>query len=220
MLERKCRYCGAELPADKPENQFCGHSCSAKLSNRVRAKRAACLTCGSSISAARKYCSRGCFQTWWAGTRPRAEKKQPGLVPYAVGLLLPRTVKGRYKNGAGYFELFFTDGTRATEHRVVATRMLGRELVDGEAVHHKNGCKTDNDESNLAVMEAREHLRHHAHERAGMVESFPCSHCGTVFQKPSRFFRFKRKAGQTQFYCSRSCSGTASREQVLARQRS
>ena len=47
-------------------------------------------------------------------------------------------------------------------HRVVAEEMLGRPLLKGEVVHHKDGDKQNNNPSNLEVFSSQaEHAREH-----------------------------------------------------------
>jgi hypothetical protein len=55
-------------------------------------------------------------------------------------------------NSAGYVFLF-TDRqhTSVYEHQFIMMQMLGRSLLDGEEVHHKNGRHGDNRPENLEI---------------------------------------------------------------------
>ena len=69
-----------------------------------------------------------------------------------VGPAQPLRVRGVVKpRKDGYIRLTMPGGRRVLKHVLVMEQQLGRRLVDGENVHHKNGVKSDNDPSNLEL---------------------------------------------------------------------
>ena len=46
----------------------------------------------------------------------------------------------------------YKDGKSERKHRIVAEKMLGRKLKKDEVVHHIDGNKRNNDESNLMIV--------------------------------------------------------------------
>lgn len=69
-----------------------------------------------------------------------------------VGPAQPTRVRGTVKpTKEGYRRVHIGNGRRVLEHVHVMEQLLGRYLVDGENVHHKNGVKDDNDPSNLEL---------------------------------------------------------------------
>jgi hypothetical protein len=96
-------------------------------------------------------------------------------------------------------------------HRVVMENKLGRILVAGEVVHHKDRDKHNNDEDNLEVMSSSEHSRLHAKKGRTFV-TLRCFSCGTVFEREIRQFKTYHEP-----HCSRRCIGisTAVKRKVL-----
>lgn len=78
---------------------------------------------------------------------------------------------GRHMLKTGYMVVLAPDDPEADsrgyvlEHRMVIRRAIGRMLLPGEVVHHKDGDKTNNNPVNLFVFTSQaEHARHHARE--------------------------------------------------------
>lgn len=68
------------------------------------------------------------------------------------------------------------DRSKVYWYRIVARNMLGRELLPGEEVHHRNGDQTDDRSENLEVLGAAEH--HDRHVQARLAAKAPCAECG------------------------------------------
>jgi hypothetical protein len=73
-------------------------------------------------------------------------------------------------------------GAETTQHRLIAERVLGKQLPDGVQVHHVNHDPSDNKKSNLVVCEnAAYHKLIHVREAAfygcGRPDWRRCNYC-------------------------------------------
>lgn len=114
---------------------------------------------------------------------------------------------GNYRNKGGQRLL----------HREVWAKANGRPAPDGYDVHHKDHNKDNNDPSNLELLSASEHARHHGPYRGGCVDwdpetrgrirsaawkrrqprSLVCECCQTPFES----------TGMRAKFCSPYCTG-------------
>lgn len=81
----------------------------------------------------------------------------PGKLTSSHGYVLVRVPKDHHR-GFGPPGLSYA---YAYEHDLVMEHEIGRHLISGEIVHHKNEKKQDNSPSNLEIKTLSEHMRHH-----------------------------------------------------------
>lgn len=157
-----CENCGGCFPPRKGK-KFCGKVCMRRaIAKRYYRRKGSskfstvCDFCGAQFNTdkgSRKFCSRLCSS--------ESQKKY---------LTVPDCISGagrKLDKTLGYVRVYAPMHKEANswgyvyEHRVIAERIVGRELAPGEVVHHKNGERWDNRPDNLEVMGAREHGRLH-----------------------------------------------------------
>ena len=122
------------------------------FSFRPAVREISCQQCGASFIRSRKskarFCSKSCI---WKETKgPEYNAK------IARESTEKRGASQRRKGTKWYVKL---NGRH--EYRVMAERMLGRALLPGEIVHHKDGNKKNNSPDNLEVMTQGRHMQEH-----------------------------------------------------------
>lgn len=179
------------------------YSCTSK---KKSGEQRTCVKCGASFYAAAwqlndtkrrqgTYCSNRCK---WDHSKE----------------LTPAWAKPNEKtrHSAGYVLIWKPDHPRASrgrvfEHIVVMEEQIGRSLLPGEFVHHKDGNKTNNDPSNLVILSNEEHATLHAKDNPNCQQrriTVQCKECGKDFDLPS--YRVSSTDPKTkQVYCSLSC---------------
>lgn len=176
MITRTCEKCGVEFRV-KPSaikrgrGKFCSRRCFA-LHNwggernpkyAAALKEVKCLQCGTAFKTYQsqikngggKYCSYSC----------KSKYENSGERHYAWN-------GGKFPAN-GYIAVSVGQDRKKYEHQVIAALALGRPLKKGEVVHHVNGNKTDNRNSNLIICSSSYHHRLHQNmARRYQIEHF------------------------------------------------
>lgn len=176
-----CRGC---YRANPPK----GKECPAYIDGRSNPK---CVDCGGGVKDANSVRCRGCYnlgRKQSASTKPPKSIRYKTSICMDCGVsIYPGSIRckpcnykyrileknsnwrgGRIESGKGSYVLIkepshpnAIKNGYVPEHRKVMADFLGRALETTEHVHHKDGNKLNNNISNLEILSASEHMKHH-----------------------------------------------------------
>jgi tRNA(Ile)-lysidine synthase TilS/MesJ len=97
-------------------------------------------------------------------------------------------------------------GRYAYEHTVVWWQNYGVIPKNGFQIHHKNKNHRDNNISNLELLTASEHAKHHGKQRKQAAKiKMICAFCKEKFERKGAQIRNRLKRNNGRLYCGRSC---------------
>jgi hypothetical protein len=121
---RSCaqKFLSAQRNGSKPIPTFNCEKCGKETQRTLQGKE-------KRVNIKQRFCSKRCAQ---------------------VGRVHARMSGGFVHKGNGYRYIMIR-GKLISEHRIAMECMIGRELLDKETVHHKNGIRDDNRPENLEL---------------------------------------------------------------------
>lgn len=120
-----------------------------------------------------------------------------------------KKVYGPYtdKRGRKLTIIHYMDGTkRSISHpKYLMEQHLGRRLTDDETVDHIDRDFTNDDISNLRIINRSDHAK----DDAIYVDDveFECAWCGEISSKKARDIHHHSRQGKAGPFCSKSCAG-------------
>ena len=146
ILQVQCDWCGKSImrtPAKVKKHNFCCRQCLSDFSNKKKNPEGyASLKDYTNMSI---NCSR--MNAELNPVRMNSEVRE-------------KIREARLNSGTGKT---YTKRYGRHEHRIVAEEILGRPLLQGEVVHHRDGNKRNNDPRNIVILASQsEHAKAHA----------------------------------------------------------
>jgi hypothetical protein len=115
----------------------------------------------SSSEAVRLAISQGRGASKLRGRRMSMSPEAEARFRQAAKIARRKKAKGWRITSQGYVEYTMGEHAGRRVHCVIIERRIGRRLLPDEVVHHIDGDKENNDESNLALMTVSAHSRIH-----------------------------------------------------------
>jgi len=194
----QCKRCGVAVwkwasQVKDPANVYCSKACS----NFKLGKQQVCPTCGVIFYARASALARG-YSTYCSKTCSNPARGRAGVQN-------GNWKGGRFTRSDGYVAVgVVTGGYRGyrLEHDLVMEEHIGRQLLPGENVHHKNHVRDDNRLDNLELTTASRHIHEHhpMPEDPSRWSTVTCHRCGVEFRKRASEMRKTRI-----HFCGREC---------------
>lgn len=105
------------------------------------------------------------------------------------------------------YKMTYKNGKNEREHRIIAEKIVGRELLSNEIIHHIDGDKRNNSLSNLIVTTRAEHARIHVKNIDRSIPVIQISKSGTVIKTWMSATEAAKSTGAYTSNISKCCHG-------------